>query len=464
MLTRAVYFVQYIMWNQPVQVINGIAWLCLASALASAGTSILIRRRPKTRALSAEGLPLALIFLLFCLLDWVLLRALPLLKLSFSNAIALPLIASVAVRLCIFWALMGAVLLTQWQKRSPERHSIPAFPVPGPKWHRVIQIQEQLGARWQKRRRTVKIHPRLNAVLFLAINLSFSVVQVDAYVVEPLLVETTSLSLAFESLNPNAPPVRIVQLSDTHIERHSYREASTITKVNDLQPDIIVFTGDYLNTTYAGDPQAADHLREFVAQLKAPYGIYAVRGTVEGTPQYMSWLVEGSDMIWLENETHTVNVRGQLVTLIGVACSHDQARDGARLDQAMHSVPAKTLKLLLYHSPDLIDRAAEHRIDLYLGGHTHGGQLRLPLYGAIATASVYGKRYEAGLARKNDTWMYINRGLGFEGGGMPRARFLCRPEILSVELTGQQIPTPEQHLTFKCGNCTHSCTSTDPRL
>jgi predicted MPP superfamily phosphohydrolase len=60
----------------------------------------------------------------------------------------------------------------------------------------------------------------------------------------------------------------------------------------------------------------------------------------------------------------------------------------------------------------------------------------LPFYGAIVTDSIYGKRYEAGLAQQADSWMYISRGLGFEGGGMPRARFLCRPEIVSIELSG----------------------------
>ena len=78
--------------------------------------------------------------------------------------------------------------------------------------------------------------------------------------------------------------------------------------------------------------------------------------------------------------------------------------------------------------------------DLLLAGHTHGGQLCLPFYGAIVTSSSYGKRYESGLARKENTTMYISRGLGFEGGRMPRARFLCRPEIVSVDLKG---PSPQ---------------------
>jgi predicted MPP superfamily phosphohydrolase len=272
--------------------------------------------------------------------------------------------------------------------------------------------------------------------LFLVINLGFSLIQLDAYVVEPLLVETTFVPVTIDSAAPKALPVRIVHLSDTHIARASYREASVIAKVNALQPDIIVFTGDYLNTSYVRDSTAADHFREFVAQLEASHGIYAVRGTIEHASRYMSWLVQDTEIVWLENETHTINVRGQPVTLIGVACSHDQELDTMRLDTAIRDVPTDTFTLLLYHSPDLIHAAAERQIDLYLGGHTHGGQLRLPFYGAIVTSSAYGKQYEAGLAVVGNTQMYISRGLGFEGGGMPRARFLCRPEIVNVEIAG----------------------------
>jgi predicted MPP superfamily phosphohydrolase len=125
------------------------------------------------------------------------------------------------------------------------------------------------------------------------------------------------------------------------------------------------------------------------------------------------------------------------VTLVGVACSHQQELDATRLTVALEGVPADAFTLLLYHSPDLILEAAGAGVDLYLAGHTHGGQIRLPLYGPMATASRYGKRYASGLFREKGTALYVSRGLGFEGGGMPRARFLCRPEVVTLELAGR---------------------------
>jgi uncharacterized protein len=358
------------------------------------------------RAFIMEGIRLTLILLLFSLADWALLWSLPRLRLSFASTaeIAPPLLASVLMRQIFFWGLLGATLL----------------------------------AHWRARRRGTQVQVRPAVILFLLVNLGFSAAQIDAYVVEPLLVETTELSLHFDDLNPSAPPVCVMHLTDPHIERSSFREAAIIQKVNALHPDLIVLTGDYLNLSRLSDPTSAAHFRQFVAQLEAPYGIYAVRGSVEPTLESMAWLVKGTDVVWLEQETVTVDVRGQPVTLVGVACSHQQKRDIARLARTMEGVSPDAFTLLLYHSPDLIREAAEHQVDLYLGGHTHGGQICLPFYGAVATSSIYGKRYVAGLFEEGDTRMYISRGIGFEGGGMPRARFLCRPEIVSIELVGEE--------------------------
>ncbi|MGD9403832.1 MAG: hypothetical protein PVH95_01670, partial [Anaerolineae bacterium] len=183
----------------------------------------------------------SLFFLLFCLSDWLLLRVLPHLQVSFAPSFGVPLAASLAVRSMALAALTGALLLARMRGK-------PAT-----------------GAR--------RGRPAL--MLFLFINLGFSAVQVDAYVVEPLLVETTELALEFDQLEPDRPPVRIVQIADLHVARAGSREAQVVQKANALRPDLIVLTGDYLNLSYSRDPVAAEHFRSLVAQLEAPYGIYA---------------------------------------------------------------------------------------------------------------------------------------------------------------------------------------------
>ncbi len=373
--------------------------LSAAGVVAAVATAMLLGWRDVARQVRGQGLRLAVVLLLFGLADWALLWALPQLRLSFSPEIRPPLIASILVRLLIFWGLLGALLLAR---------------------RRASAVDKPGGAR------TV-------VLLYLLTNLGLSVVQLDAYVVEPLWVETTSYEMSFDGLDPQAAPLRIVHLADPHIERNSYREADVVRRVNALQPDIIVFSGDYLNLSYLDDPVSADHFRQFIGQLEAPSGIYAVRGSVDSAER-MAELLEGSGVVWLEQQAVVVEVRGQAVTLVGVACSHHLDVDSARLTQALQGVSGDGLTVLLYHSPDLIAEAAERGIDLYLAGHTHGGQIRLPLIGPLFTGSIYGRRYAAGRFVVEGTTLIVSRGLGFEGGGMPRARFLCRPEIVYLEL------------------------------
>ena len=77
-------------------------------------------------------------------------------------------------------------------------------------------------------------------------------------------------------------------------------------------------------------------------------------------------------------------------------------------------------------------------VDGYLAGHTHGGQWRVPGFGALVTSSRFGKRYEAGLYRERRTRLYVSRGLGMEGFGTPRARLFCPPEVVVLDLKRSQ--------------------------
>jgi predicted MPP superfamily phosphohydrolase len=120
--------------------------------------------------------------------------------------------------------------------------------------------------------------------------------------------------------------------------------------------------------------------------------------------------------------------------LAGVAVEQEM-----RVDQALQAAPRDAFTVFLYHYPDLISDIAARGIDLYLAGHTHGGQVALPFYGAIITLSKFGKKYEAGLYRIDQTSMYVNRGIGMEGGTAPRVRFWARPEITIIEIAPETI-------------------------
>jgi uncharacterized protein len=99
----------------------------------------------------------------------------------------------------------------------------------------------------------------------------------------------------------------------------------------------------------------------------------------------------------------------------------------------MKEVPPDAYSIFVYHYPDEI-YAVAGKVDLYCAGHTHGGQVALPLYGALLTLSRFGKRFEAGLYEVDGTQLYVNRGIGMEGSGAPRVRFFARPEITVYEI------------------------------
>ena len=290
--------------------------------------------------------------------------------------------------------------------------------------------------------------PRRSSALYwvvpLLINLGISGGLFNGLFIEPLAVQVERVDIASERLRSDAPPVRLVHLSDTHIERLTLRERRTVEWVNELQPDLIVLTGDYLNVSYLHDEQSREDFRSFIGSLQARHGIYAVWGNTD-VPTWRSELFTGLGVNVLEDELAIVEVEGQVINLLGIDMRRhfvpNFTADRTTLRQLAAGMPDEGFNVLLYHTPDLMpDVVATGQFDLYLAGHTHGGQIRLPFYGALVTASRHGKQYEAGLFQEGRTRLYVNRGLGLEGGSAPRVRFLCRPEITLFTLSGRNGP------------------------
>jgi predicted MPP superfamily phosphohydrolase len=262
-----------------------------------------------------------------------------------------------------------------------------------------------------------------------AVNLVISGCLADGLFVEPAMVRTEHVNVQSIYLVPGSPPLRIVHLSDIHVERLTDREREAIRKVNDLKPDLLFLTGDYLNLSYLDDAQSRQGFRDMIGQLRARYGIYAVWGNTDLTGS-REQLFAGLNVTVLQDAMATIRVGKQDIHVLGLDKRYDSRVDRRQFLRLIQDLPWEGFNILLYHTPDLMpEAAASGKIDLYLAGHTHGGQVRLPFYGAIFTSSAYGKRYEAGFYREGRTSLYVNRGLGLEGGQMPRVRFLCPPEI-----------------------------------
>jgi uncharacterized protein len=140
-------------------------------------------------------------------------------------------------------------------------------------------------------------------------------------------------------------------------------------------------------------------------------------------------LFSDTGFVELAGGSATLQKDGEQVVLTGVSASNLYA-----CEQLLAQVPEKTFSILLCHYSDMVEEAAARGVDLYLSGHTHGGQIALPLYGAIITLSRHGKQYESGLYQVGGMDLYVNRGIGMETGHAPRVRFLARPEVTVFDI------------------------------
>jgi len=271
--------------------------------------------------------------------------------------------------------------------------------------------------------------------LLLGLNILFLSLVIDIFFVEPSRLTVSRLTITVPGLKQNT---RIVQLSDIHVELVSRRDEALPSLVNSLQPDIILMTGDYLNESYRKNQSSQQSLRDLVSLLNAPLGIYAVNGNVE-TRARMDNVFSGLDIHLIDNDVVRIPELGDHFVLIGLELTtwfHDERV----LANLISQVKPDDYSILLYHKPDLAYTAQDLGINLYLTGHTHGGQFRLPFYGAIITDARFGKTFEMGRYDLGNTIMYISRGLGMAGGMAPRVRCLCPPEVVVIDLIPAELP------------------------
>jgi predicted MPP superfamily phosphohydrolase len=139
---------------------------------------------------------------------------------------------------------------------------------------------------------------------------------------------------------------------------------------------------------------------------------------------------DGLDVTLLSGRAVPLKVAGGQLWLAG-ADPGDERQMARAMDQVADDQPV----VFLYHYPGGVFALADLQADVHLAGHIHGGQVALPFYGAIVTLSPYGKRFEHGLHQVQGTRLYVNRGIGMEGGRAPRVRIFARPEVTVIDLT-----------------------------
>lgn len=245
-------------------------------------------------------------------------------------------------------------------------------------------------------------------------------------------MEVTEHRIWLHSLSAAFHGFRIVHLSDIHhglfLPLHVVRGAVELS--NQLEPDLVALTGDFV--TYSQEyvqPVAA-----VLGGLRARYGVFAVLGNHDfrvGADQVARALRR--ERIEVLRNCHTAFRRcGELLHIAGI----DDLGYGADLGRALRGIPPAAPTVLLAHNPAIIRRAARDGVSLVLSGHTHGGQVNLPLVGTIYGRSPEKMRFKIGWDRLGPTQIYVSRGIGTV---VLPVRVRCPAELPHLELQSHDV-------------------------
>lgn len=229
--------------------------------------------------------------------------------------------------------------------------------------------------------------------------------------------------ISINNLHPALEGFTVLQITDLHLYPLTQPALieKTVIMANELKPDLVVLTGDYVWQ----DLEAIHELAPILSGLNARYGVFSTLGNHDYwlDADVITAAMESAGLPVLINQGHSIQHGNGSIYLAGLDDGWSGNPDlNATLDGAASNEPI----VLLCHEPDLADQyALDGRIDLQLSGHSHGGQIRLPGIGALILPYL-GRKYDLGLYKVNDMQLYTNRGLGVISEPV---RFNCPPEI-----------------------------------
>ncbi len=206
-----------------------------------------------------------------------------------------------------------------------------------------------------------------------------------------------------------------------------------VALTNSLDADVVALAGDYVHRHHS---YIAPGIAE-LGKLKAAMGRFAVRGNHDnrdyrhGIKNYRSLsraALAEAKILDLNNTGVWLKRGGARLRICGVG---DLWTDHQDLDAALGDAGERDAVLLLSHNPDFVETIRDRRVGLVLSGHTHGGQIVVPGFGAPVVPSEYGQKYLHGLVQGPCCQVFVTRGVGTV---TPPVRFLCRPEIVLIRL------------------------------
>jgi uncharacterized protein len=222
---------------------------------------------------------------------------------------------------------------------------------------------------------------------------------------------------------------RIAHLTDLHYLPWTTQEEiqAAVTRCLSLQPDLIVLTGDYVSHR----TDVITQIEPILSQLRAPHGVYASLGNHDFVRPGVQTIIDSLQRSGLRVLRNQGLLLPDLHAPVFIAGLDDAWHGRPDLRRALKNCPTTVPALILMHQPDIaLDIANDPRAFLQFSGHSHGGQVRLPFYGALHTPRL-ARIYQDGYYRHGQLHLYVSRGIGCTG--LP-LRFCCPPEIGLITL------------------------------
>lgn len=252
--------------------------------------------------------------------------------------------------------------------------------------------------------------------------------------VEPYRLRTDRAELDVAALDGGGP-IRVGVISDIQTQHIGAYERRAVDRLMAEHPDLILVAGDVFQSDGPTFEAAVPEIQALLRRLRAPGGVFIVEGDVD-SPGRLQMMTEGLDHIdWLDDEVVTTGVRGATVDIGGVEL-HYRSDEARATIAELAARPASDVRLLLAHRPDVVDLVPEGGADLVVAGHTHGGQVNLPIIGPPVTLSgVPRKVAQGGLHEVHGQPIYVSTGVGLVRATAPQVRLWARPSVGLITLS-----------------------------